>query len=199
MPNSSTAIRISFVNETFVYFTEDGYKCVNAHNAYILGTSKWERWMDNYELVSTRKEVLEAAKEHGSNGNVFYEGDDKMYEPEDFLGEEYVSEMQEPSSKVSQQDANTPDTSTDKAINVVWSNIYYWTMGSDYVYIDSDGYIYEEREMEEPMFMPLGACDETYTGKQFTEEELEEFFSIDKYDEDGQKEVLSRMGIKFGK
>lgn len=188
-----------FVNETFVYFTEDGYKCVNAHNAYILGTSKWERWMDYYELVSTRKEVLEAAKEHGSNGNVFYEGDDKMYEPEDFLGEEYVSEMQEPSSKVSQQDANTPDTSTDKAINVVWSNIYYWTMGSDYVYIDSDGYIYEEREMEEPMFMPLGACDETYTGKQFTEEELEEFFSIDKYDEDGQKEMLSRKGIKFGK
>ena len=49
------------------------------------------------------------------------------------------------------------------------------------------------------MFMPLGACDETYTGKQFTEEELEEFFSIDKYDEDGQKEVLSRKGIKFGK
>ena len=113
--------------------------------------------------------------------------------------EQDVSEMQEPLSEASQQDANTPDTSTDKAINVVWSNMYCWAMGSDYVYIDSDGYIYEEREMEEPMFMPLGACDETYTGKQFTEEELEEFFSIDKYDEDGQKEVLSRKGIKFGK
>ena len=188
-----------FVNETFVYFTEDGYKCVNAHNAYILGTSKWERWMDYYELVSTREEVLEAAKEHGSNGNVFYEGDDKMYEPEDFLGEEYVSEMQEPASKVSQQDANTPDTSTDKAIKVVWSNIYYWAMGSDYVYIDSDGYIYAEHEMEEPLFSPFGACDETYTGKKFTEEEFNAFLELEYDDEVAQKEVLSKKGIKFGK
>ena len=72
-------------------------------------------------------------------------------------------------------------------------------MGSDYVYVDSDGKIYEEHEMEEPMFRPSGACNETYTGKQFTEEELNEFLSVNKEEEDRQKEVLSRMGIKFGK
>ena len=108
------------------------------------------------------------------------------------------SEMQEPSSEVSQQDANTPDTSTNKDINVVWSNVYFWAMGSDYVYIDSDGYIYEEHEMEEPEFSPLGACDVTYSGEQFTEEELNEFLSIDINDEAGQKEVLRKKGIRFG-
>ena len=109
------------------------------------------------------------------------------------------SEMQEPSSEVSQQDANTPDTSTDKAIKVVWSNIYYWAMGSDYVYIDSDGYIYAEHEMEEPLFSPFGACDETYTGKKFTEEEFNAFLELKYDDEVAQKEVLSKKGIKFGK
>ncbi|MBQ6231354.1 MAG: hypothetical protein IJJ74_09610 [Eubacterium sp.] len=134
-----------FVNETFVYFTEDGYKCVNAHNTYILGTSKWERWMDYYELVSTKEEVLEAAKKHGSNGNLFYQGDDKMYEPEDFLDKVDVSEMQE------------------------------------------------------PLFSPFGACDETYTGKKFTEEEFNAFLKLKYDDEVAQKEVLSKKGIKFGK
>ena len=110
-----------------------------------------------------------------------------------------VSELQEPASKVSQQDANTLDTSTDKAIKVVWSNIYYWAMGSDYVYIDSDGYIYAEHEMEEPLFSPLGACDETYTGKKFTEEEFNAFLELKYDDEVAQKEVLSKKGIKFGK
>lgn len=105
--------------------------------------------------------------------------------------EQDVSEMQ--------QDANTPDTSTDKAINVVWRNIYCWAMGSDYVYIDSDGFIYAEHEMEEPEFMPLGACDETFTGEQFTEEELNEFLGININDEGRQKEVLSKKGIRFGK
>ena len=108
------------------------------------------------------------------------------------------SEMQEPSSEVSQQDANTPDTSTNKDINVVWSNVYFWAMGSDYVYIDSDGYIYAEHEMEEPLFAPLGACAETYTGEQFTEEEFNEFLEINTDDEDAQKAVLRRKGIRFG-
>ena len=43
------------------------------------------------------------------------------------------------------------------------------------------------------------SSEATYTGKQFTEEELNEFLSINKDEEDRQKEVLSRMGIKFGK
>ena len=94
---------------------------------------------------------------------------------------------------------NVSDTSTDKAIKVVWSKIYYWAMGSDYVYIDSDGYIYAEHEMEEPLFSPLGACDETYTGKKFTEEEFNAFLELKYDDEVAQKEALSKKGIKFGK
>jgi len=86
-----------------------------------------------------------------------------------------------------------------QAIKVVWSNIYYWAMGSDYVYIDSDGYIYAEHEMEEPLFSPFGACDETYTGKKFTEEEFNAFLELKYDDEVAQKEVLSKKGIKFGK
>ena len=105
--------------------------------------------------------------------------------------EQDVSEMQ--------QDANTPDTSTDKAINVVWRNMYCWAMGSDYVYIDSDGFIYAEHELEEPEFMPLGACDETFTGEQFTEEELNEFLGININDEGRQKEVLSKKSPIFGR
>ena len=112
--------------------------------------------------------------------------------------EQDVSEMQEPLSEASRQDANTPDTSTDKAINVVWSNMYCWAMGSDYVYIDSDGYIYAEHETEEPLFAPLGACAETYTGERFTEEEFNEFLEINTDDEDAQKAVLRRKGIRFG-
>ena len=101
--------------------------------------------------------------------------------------------------EVSELNANTDDVSADKAINVIWSRTYGWAMGGDYVYIDSDGKIYEEHEMEEPMFSPLGACNETYSGKQFTEEELDEFLSINKDDEELQKKILSRKGIKFGK
>ena len=93
----------------------------------------------------------------------------------------------------------TDDVSADIAINVVWSRSYSWAMGRDYVYVDSEGKIYEEHEMEEPMFKSLGACNETYSGEQFTEEELDEFLSINKDDEDLQKEILRRKGIKFGK
>ncbi|MBQ3906335.1 MAG: hypothetical protein II743_06145, partial [Lachnospiraceae bacterium] len=74
-----------------------------------------------------------------------------------------------------------------------------WAMGSDYVYIDSDGKIYYEGEMESPLWSPSGPSDENYTGKQFTEEELTEFLSIDKVDEDRQKEILRKKGIKLGK
>lgn len=125
--------------------------------------------------------------------------------------EQDVSAIQESSSEVSELNENTEDISTDKAknngrykagkkdINLVWYKIYYWAMGSDYVYIDSDGYIYEESEMEEPLFEPLGACEETYTGEQFTEEELNEFLEIYKDDEEGQKEMLRKKGLRFGK
>ncbi len=60
-------------------------------------------------------------------------------------------------------------------------------MGGDYVYVGSDGKIYEEREMEDPLFTPSGACFETYTGEQFTDEELDELLSIDIDDRDAQK------------
>ena len=119
--------------------------------------------------------------------------------------EQDVSETQEPSSElsefsseVSELNENTEDISKDKAINVVWSNAYFWAMGSDYVYVDSDGKIYEEHEMEEPEWSASGACKETYSGKQLTEEEFNELLSINIDDEDRQKELLRKKGIKFG-
>ncbi len=107
------------------------------------------------------------------------------------------SEKLESSSEVSELDANTDDMSTDKVLNIVCRRTYFWAMGSDYIYIDSDGKIYREGEMEEPLWSPLGACDEIYTGEQFTEEELNEFLSIDIDDEGRQKEMLSKKGIRF--
>ena len=102
-------------------------------------------------------------------------------------GKKQVVEM----NSIEEQDA------TEK--NIVWSRIYYWAMGSDYVYIDSDGKIYYEGEMESPLWSPSGPSDENYTGKQFAKEELTEFLSIDKVDEDRQKEILRKKGIKLGK
>lgn len=109
-----------------------------------------------------------------------------------------VSEIQEPLEEVAELNANVDDISTDKDINIVWSRTYYWAMGSDYVYVEPDGRIYSEGEMENPTWSPSGACEETYTGQQFAEEELKEFLSINIDDEDGQKEVLRKKGIKFG-
>lgn len=111
--------------------------------------------------------------------------------------EQDVSEIQEPSPEVSE--LSDDDMPGDEEIKVIWSGVYGWEMGGDYVYIDAYGRIYEERECEEPMFEPVGACAETYTGKQFTEDELNEFFSLKKDDDDGHKELLSRKGIKFGR
>ena len=99
----------------------------------------------------------------------------------------------------SELNSNADDVSTDETINIVWSRTYYWAMGSDYVYIDSDGKIYAEGEMENPTWSPSGASNEIYTGKQFTEEEFNEFLSIDIDDEDKQKEILRRKGIRLGK
>ena len=106
--------------------------------------------------------------------------------------EQDVSEIQEPSPEVSE--LSDDDMPGDEEIKVIWSGVYGWEMGGDYVYIDAYGRIYEERECEEPMFEPVGACAETYTGKQFTEDELNEFFSLKKDDDDGRKELLSRKG-----
>ena len=113
--------------------------------------------------------------------------------------EREVSEIRESSSEVSELNSNADDMSTDETINIVWSRTYYWAMGSDYVYIDSDGKIYAEGEMENPAWSPSGASNEIYTGKQFTEEEFNEFLSIDIDDEDKQKEILRRKGIRLGK
>ncbi|MCR5149565.1 MAG: hypothetical protein K6C35_11460 [Eubacterium sp.] len=112
--------------------------------------------------------------------------------------EQEISETQGTSSEVSELNENTEDISTDKGINVVWRNAYFWAMGSDYVYVDSDGKIYEEHEMEEPEWRASGACKETYSGKQLTEEEFNELLSINIDDEDRQKEILRKKGIKFG-
>ncbi len=140
------------------------------------------------------------------------------FDAEDFESRqsaEALPEMQKLSAEVSKSNAyaddtayvtsyDTPDetpddTSAYEAINVIWGNSYPYAFGSDYVYIDSEGKIYFEGEMEEPLWSPSGACDETYTGKQFTEDELNEFLSIDMDDEDRQVEVLSKMGLRFGR
>ena len=113
--------------------------------------------------------------------------------------EEALPEIQDLSAEVSKSNAYADDTSAYEAINVIWGNSYPYAFGSDYVYIDSEGKIYFEGEMEEPLWSPSGACDETYTGKQFTEDELNEFLSIDMDDEDRQVEVLSKMGLRFGR
>ena len=148
------------------------------------------------------------------------------FDAEDFesrQSEDVLPEMQKLSAEVTEADADTADASYDtpdetsddtayetsnetsddtsayEAINVIWGNSYPYAFGSDYVYIDSEGKIYFEGEMEEPLWRPSGACDETYTGKQFTEDELNEFLSIDMDDEDRQVEVLSKMGLRFGR
>lgn len=115
------------------------------------------------------------------------------FDAEDFesrQSEDVLPEMQKLSAEVAE---------AYEAINVIWGNSYPYAFGSDYVYIDSEGKIYFEGEMEEPLWRPSGACDETYTGKQFTEDELNEFLSIDMDDEDRQVEVLSKMGLRFGR
>ncbi len=123
----------------------------------------------------------------------------------DITEEQDAPEIQESSSEVSELSEDTADTadtadiSPDNVIKVIWSDMYCWEMGADYIYIDSYGRIYEERECEEPMFEPVGACKATYTGKRFTEDELNEFFSIKKDDEEGHKEMLIGKGIKLGR
>jgi len=103
-----------------------------------------------------------------------------------------LSEIQE----VSDADA---DTSADTTINVIWRGGYGWAFGGDIVYIDSYGNLYEEHEVEQPDFEPLGACQETFTGTHFTKDELEEFLRIDPDDEDRQLEMLSKKGLWFGR
>lgn len=97
------------------------------------------------------------------------------------------------------EEVNAETASTEEAIDIAWCRTYYWAMGSDYIYIGSDGKIYAEGEMEEPLWWPSGACKENYSGEQFTEEELNEFLSLNEDDEDGQKEMLRRKGIRLGK
>ena len=143
--------------------------------------------------------VLAGCGKENTDGAVSSDGNGSEQIVETNITEEQdVSETQEPSSEGSELNDNTEDISKDKAINVVWSNAYFWAMGSDYVYVDSEGRIYEEHEMEEPEWSASGACKETYSGKQLTEEEFNELLSINIDDEDRQKELLRKKGIKFG-
>ncbi|MCR4610117.1 MAG: hypothetical protein K5750_10545 [Eubacterium sp.] len=142
-------------------------------------------------LAGCGKENTDGTASSGENGS------EQIVET-NITEEQDISETQEPSSEVSELNENTEDISKDKAINVVWSNAYFWAMGSDYVYVDSDGKIYEEHEMEEPEWRASGACKETYSGKQLTEEEFNELLSMNIDDEDRQKELLRKKSIKFG-
>ena len=79
-----------YVSETFVYKIDEGYKLLHSHNAYILGTSKWERTIEYYAVTPTKEGVLMTAKDFGTYEYVRYPGDDKFYEPEDFLNKDFV-------------------------------------------------------------------------------------------------------------
>ena len=73
-----------FVTETFVYKTEDGYKCLHSHNAYILGDAKWDRHIEFYRITPTIEGVIGAVQEFGSYDTVRYPGDEKYYKADDF-------------------------------------------------------------------------------------------------------------------
>ena len=73
-----------FVTETFVYKTEDGYKCLHSHNAYILGDAKWDRYIEFYRITPTIEGVIGAVQEFGSYDTVRYPGDEKYYKADDF-------------------------------------------------------------------------------------------------------------------
>ena len=74
-----------YVKETFVYMTDEGYKCLHSHNAYILGDSKWKRTVDFYQITPTKEGVIVAAKEFGSYDCVIYPGDENHYNADTFF------------------------------------------------------------------------------------------------------------------
>ena len=98
---------------------------------------------------------------------------------------------------IDSDDTSADNSSENVAINVIWSGVYVWAFGSDYVYIDQFGNLYEEGEIEQPDFEPLGACKETYTGACFTKDELIDFFNIDPDDKDSQIEMLHKKGVTY--
>ncbi|MBR6094275.1 MAG: hypothetical protein IKP92_04530 [Lachnospiraceae bacterium] len=73
-----------FVKETFVYKTEDGYKCLHSHSAYILGDAKWDRHIEFYRITPAKEGVIGAVQEFGSYDTVRYPGDEKYYKADDF-------------------------------------------------------------------------------------------------------------------
>ncbi len=106
--------------------------------------------------------------------------------------------------EASTEDAPADDTSADNSsanasVNVIWSGVYGWAFGGDFVYIDQFGNLYEESECEQPDFEPLGACKETFTGEHFTKDELIEFLKIDPDDEASQIDMLHKKGLWFGR
>ena len=106
--------------------------------------------------------------------------------------------------EASTEDASADDTPADNSsanasINVIWRGGYGWAFGSDIVYIDQFGNLYEESECEQPDFEPLGACKETFTGEHFTKDELIEFLNIDPDDEASQIDMLHKKGLWFGR
>ncbi len=118
---------------------------------------------------------------------------------------EKAQDKTESSADASEMNADTADaddTSSDNSsanvpINVKWSGVYVSAFGRDFVYIDQFGNLYEESEVEQPDFKPLGACKETYTGAHFTKDELIEFYNIDPADKDSQIDMLHKKGLRF--
>ena len=124
--------------------------------------------------------------------------DENMPDKSDASSE--VSESSTDSADDTVADDTVADNSSATAsINVIWRGGYGWAFGSDLVYIDQFGNLYEESECEQPDFEPLGACKETFTGEHFTKDELIEFLNIDPDDEASQIDMLHKKGLWFGR
>ena len=112
-----------------------------------------------------------------------------------FSSNEPGTDMNKEEHDKTESSADASELNADTIDSVIWSGVYVWAFGSDYVYIDQFGNLYEEGEIEQPDFEPLGACKETYTGACFTKDELIDFFNIDPDDKDSQIEMLHKKGV----
>lgn len=73
--------------ETYVYETEEGYKYINVTSTTVSwGSPKWDHEVEKTGTVSTKEEVVEAAKKHGADSCITYPGSFDAHPISDFLG-----------------------------------------------------------------------------------------------------------------
>ncbi len=73
--------------ETYVYEKDEGYKYINVTSTTVSwGSSKWDHVVEKTGTVSTKEEVVEAAKKHGADSFITYPGSFDSHPISDFLG-----------------------------------------------------------------------------------------------------------------